>query len=80
MLYGHATAAGTGLAGLTVRYYKRLPGGGAWHYVGTSTSVAPTGWHSLVVHPKIARVWKAVYAGSTRNAPVTSSYLTVRPR
>ena len=80
MLYGHATSAGTGLAGLTVRYYKRMPSGGAWQLVGTSRSAAPTGWHSIVVHPKIARVWKAVYSGSTTNAPATSSYLTVRPR
>ena len=81
-LYGHTTArvTGTGLAGLTVRYYKRMPNGGAWQYVGMSTSVAPTGWHSIVVHPQIARVWKAVYSGSTTNAPVTSTFLTVRPQ
>lgn len=81
-LYGHATArvTGTGLAGLTVRYYKRMPNGSAWQYVGMSTSVAPTGWHSIVVHPQIARVWKAVYSGSSTNAPVTSTFLTVRPQ
>jgi hypothetical protein len=80
MLYGHTTSGTAGLAGLTVRYYKRMPGGGAWQYVGTSTSKAPTGWHSIVVHPLIAREWKAVYSGSSANAPATSSYLTVRPR
>ena len=57
-----------------------MPSGGAWTLVGRSTSAAPTGWHSIVVHPKITRVWKAVYSGSTTNAPATSSYLTVRPR
>ena len=80
MLYGHTTAGTAGLAGLTVSYYKRMPSGGAWTLVGRSTSAAPTGWHSIVVHPKITRVWKAVYSGSTTNAPATSSYLTVRPR
>jgi hypothetical protein len=80
MLYGHTTSGGEGVAGLSVRYYKRMPSGGAWVYVGRSTSKAPTGWHSIVVHPKITRVWKAVSSGTSAYAPRTSSYLTVRPR
>jgi lysozyme len=82
MLYGHLTPADTGAAvsGRTVRYYKRALGGGPWILVGQSHSVAPTGWHSLVVHPKIARVWKVVFPGGDRYLPQTSAYLTVRPR
>jgi hypothetical protein len=77
MLFGHLTTAGRGLAGRPVRYYKRSVGG-PWIYVGTSRTLAPTGWHSLTVHPKIARVWKAVSAGDDRYAPRTSAYLSVR--
>lgn len=80
MLYGHLTAGGEGLARMPVRYYKRAVHGTRWIYVGGSTSVAPTGWHSIVVHPKIARVWKVVYAGNSVYAKTRSSYLTVRPR
>jgi hypothetical protein len=80
MLYGHLTSASAGVAKQEVRYYKRSLTGGRWIYVGRSSSAAPTGWHSLVVHPLIARVWKVVYAGNTKLLPATSSYLTVRPR
>ncbi len=80
MLYGHLTSASKGVAGQQVRYYKRSLRGGRWIYVGRSRSAAPTGWHSLVVHPLVPRVWKAVYAGNTKLAPRTSRYLTVRPR
>jgi hypothetical protein len=80
MLYGHLTSASAGIAKQEVRYYKRSVTGGPWIYVGRSTSAAPTGWHSLVVHPLIARVWKVVYAGNTKLVPATSNYLTVRPR
>lgn len=80
MLYGHLTAAAHGLHAMTVRYYKRRPSGSTWIYVGRSTSLAPTGWHSLTVHPQVTWIWKAVYSGSDGYTPVTSSYLTVRPR
>ena len=80
MIYGHLTAAGAGVAGQAVRYYKRSPAGGAWILVGTSSSLAPTGWHSLVVHPQIDRVWKVVYSGSTDYAPRRSAYLHVHVR
>ncbi len=80
MLYGHLTSGTSGLARQDVRYYKRSLGGGPWIYVGRSRSVAPTGWHSLVVHPQISRVWKVVFAGNGTLAPRTSRYLTVRPR
>lgn len=84
MLYGHVTAPAkrgtTGVAGVKVSYYKRSPGGGRWILVGTTTSLAPTGWHSLTVHPKVARVWKAVVTGTDQVLPRTSPYLTVRPR
>lgn len=82
MLYGHLTSAtsGDGVAGMTVKYYKRFPHGTKWTYVGRSTSVAPTGWHSIVLHPKVARVWKAVSVGNDLYRGRTSGYLTVRPR
>jgi GH25 family lysozyme M1 (1,4-beta-N-acetylmuramidase) len=80
MLYGHVTDAGRGLAGQTVSYYKRSLNGGHWILVGRCRSLAPTGWHSLTIHPKIARVWKAVTSGSDRYLPRTSATLTVRPR
>lgn len=78
MLYGHLTSADGGVAGVPVRYYKRSLDGLHWIYVGTSRSVAPTGWHSLVVHPKVGRVWKVVSAGNNAYAPRTSAFLTVR--
>jgi len=80
MLYGHLTSAVDGVdgvAGQTVRYYKRMPSGGAWTLVGSSTSLAPTGWHSLTVHPMVDRVWKVVYSGSADYAPKRSHYLRV---
>ena len=80
MLYGHLTSGSAGVAHQQVRYYKRSVKGGRWIYVGRSRSAAPTGRHSLVVHPLIARVWKVVYTGNTKLAPKTSRYLTVRPR
>ena len=80
MLYGHLTSGSAGVAGQTVRYYKRAPAGGSWIYVGRSTSKAPTGWHSIVVRPLVSRVWKVTYGGSDVLAPRTSGYLTVRPR
>jgi GH25 family lysozyme M1 (1,4-beta-N-acetylmuramidase) len=78
VLYGHLTDASGGVAGREVRYYKRWPGARSWHLVGTSRSLAPTGWHSLVVHPRRTRVWKVVFAGGPRYAPVRSAYLRVR--
>jgi GH25 family lysozyme M1 (1,4-beta-N-acetylmuramidase) len=80
MLYGHLMTGADGVAGEVVRYYKRSPAGGSWVYVGKSTSKAPTGWHSLVVRPHVTRVWKAVFAGSSRYQTRTSAYLTVSPR
>ena len=65
---------------MTVRYYKRTPGGGAWTYVGDCTSVAPTGWHSIVVHPLVRREWKAVVSGNDFYRPKTSDHLIVSPR
>jgi GH25 family lysozyme M1 (1,4-beta-N-acetylmuramidase) len=79
-LFGHVTSGSRGVAGLTVRYYKRFPGGRSWVYVGRSTSQAPSGRHALVVHPKVDRVWKVVVAGSDRYLPSTSAYLSVHPR
>ena len=82
MLYGHLTSAasGDGLSGMTVKYYKRFPHGTRWTYVGRSTSLAPTGWHSIVLHPKVARVWKVVSVGNDLYRRGVSNYLTVRPR
>jgi len=82
MLYGHVTSetSDAGVAGLAVKYYKRFPHGTKWTYVGGSTSVAPTGWHSIVLHPKVARVWKVVFSGDDLYRRASSSYLTVRPR
>lgn len=79
-LYGHVVSGSTGLAPVPLRYYKRAVDGTTWIYVGSSTSVAPTGWHSIVVHPKITRVWKVVFAGNDVYAGNRSWYLTVRPR
>jgi GH25 family lysozyme M1 (1,4-beta-N-acetylmuramidase) len=80
MLYGHLTAGENGVAGETVRYYKRMPSGRTWTLVGSSTSLAPTGWHSLTVHPRVNRVWKVVYSGSSHYAPERSHYLRVHVR
>jgi GH25 family lysozyme M1 (1,4-beta-N-acetylmuramidase) len=80
MLYGHLTTDAGAVAGQEVRYFKRAPAGGSWIYVGKSTSKAPTGWHSLVVRPRVTRVWKAVFTGSGRYQARTSAYLTVTPR
>jgi hypothetical protein len=81
-VYGHLTSAssGAGVKGGAVRYYKRFPHGTRWTYVGRSTSLAPTGWHSIVVHPKVARVWKVVSPGNDLYRRGVSQYLTVRPR
>lgn len=79
MLYGHVTSASGGMAGQVVSYYKRSLQGGRWILVGRCTSLAPTGWHSVTIHPRVARVWKAVVSGSSQVSPRTSSYLTVRP-
>ena len=81
MLYGHVTQAlhpTTGVAGLEVDYYKRTTGG-PWIYVGKSTSVAPTGWHSITIHPLISREWKAVVVGNASYEPRTSNRLVVSP-
>ncbi len=80
MLYGHVKDGTKGVAGQTVTYYKRSVNGGPWVLVSRCTSLAPTGWHSLVIHPKVARVWKAVVSGSSQYLPRTSATLTVRPR
>lgn len=79
-LYGHLRAGSAGLAGRQVRYYKRSPSGGPWIYVGSSQTLAPTGWHSRTVRPEVARIWKAVYPGGDRYLPRTSTYVTVRVR
>jgi GH25 family lysozyme M1 (1,4-beta-N-acetylmuramidase) len=79
LLYGHLRTGRHGLPRRPVRYYKRSPGG-HWIYVGTSHSRAPTGWHSVTVHPKVTRVWKAVFAGGYLYAPRTSRPLTIRVR
>jgi GH25 family lysozyme M1 (1,4-beta-N-acetylmuramidase) len=81
-LYGHLTSAKSraGVAGVTVKYYKRFPHGTTWTYVGSSSSVAPGGRHALVVHPKVARVWKAVSVGNDLYRHGVSQYLTVSPR
>ena len=80
-LYGHVTnRTPDPVAGMTVRYYKRTPGGGAWTLVGDCTSVAPTGWHSIVVHPMVRREWKAVVSGNDFYRPKTSDHLIVSPR
>jgi hypothetical protein len=81
MLYGHVTQAlhpTTGVAGLEVDYYKRSTDG-PWIYVGKSTSVAPTGWHSITIHPLISREWKAVVVGNASYEPRTSNRLVVSP-
>ena len=83
MLYGHVTDGASpshGIADLTVSYYKRTPGGGPWIYVGKCTSLAPTGWHSIVVHPLVKREWRVVVTGNDRYRTKQSNYLVVSPR
>jgi GH25 family lysozyme M1 (1,4-beta-N-acetylmuramidase) len=77
-IYGHLKAGSLGLSDQVVRYYKRSPGSPRWIYVGSTTTLAPTGRHALVVHPKISRVWKVEFAGDNHYAPRTSSNLSVR--
>jgi GH25 family lysozyme M1 (1,4-beta-N-acetylmuramidase) len=78
MLYGHVTTPAGGVAGSSVSYYKRPVSGGAWIFVRSSSSLAPTGWHSITIHPRRAMVWKAVSTGSERYTGDTSNYVTVR--
>lgn len=83
MLYGHVTdraQPANAIAGLTVSYYKRTPSGGPWILVGTSKSVSPTGWHSIVVHPKIQREWRAVITANYRYRERESNHLIISPR
>ena len=42
--------------------------------------MAPTGWHSIVVHPMVRREWKAVVSGNDFYRPKTSDHLIVSPR
>jgi GH25 family lysozyme M1 (1,4-beta-N-acetylmuramidase) len=78
MIYGHVTTPTGGVVGSTVRYYKRPVAGGAWTLVRSSTSLAPTGWHSVTIHPRRAMVWKAVSSAGTAYTGDTSNYVTVR--
>ena len=78
MIYGHVTTPTGGVAGSTVRYYKRPVAGGSWTFVRSSTSLAPTGWHSITIHPRRAMVWKAVSSGGTAYTGDTSNLVTVR--
>jgi GH25 family lysozyme M1 (1,4-beta-N-acetylmuramidase) len=86
MLYGHVTAQSTAgsstgskaVVGASVSYYKRPLSGGAWTYVRTTTSLAPTGWHSITIRPRRAMVWKAVSTGGASYTQDTSNYVTVR--
>jgi len=83
MLYGHVTDRAdpaNGVEGLTVRYYKRRPSGGRWILVGKCKSLAPTGWHSIVVHPKVKREWKAVVTHNDFYKHSSSNQFVVRPR
>ncbi len=83
MLYGHVTegvSPAEGVADLTVSYYKRTPGGGPWILVGKCTSLAPTGWHSIVVHPMVKREWRAVVTGNHFYKSKQSNHLVVSPR
>jgi hypothetical protein len=83
MLYGHVTDRAdpaNGVAGLKVRYYKRSPSGGRWILVGKTRSLAPTGWHSIVVHPKVKREWKAVVTHSDFYKHSSSNQFVVTPR
>jgi GH25 family lysozyme M1 (1,4-beta-N-acetylmuramidase) len=78
MIHGHVTTASGGVAGSTVSYYKRPVSGGTWTFVRTSTSLAPTGWHSITIRPRRAMVWKAVSSGASGYTADTSNYVTVR--
>jgi hypothetical protein len=78
-LYGYLKAGSLGVPDQVVRYYKRTAGHTQWIYVGSSTTVA-SGRHALVVHPKISRIWKVVFAGENRYAPQKSTNLSVHVR
>ncbi|MFL6134078.1 MAG: glycoside hydrolase family 25 protein [Nocardioidaceae bacterium] len=78
MIYGHVTTPAGGVAGSSVSYYKRPVSGGAWILVRRSTSLAPTGWHSITIRPRRAMVWKAVSRGGPGYTGDTSNYVTVR--
>jgi GH25 family lysozyme M1 (1,4-beta-N-acetylmuramidase) len=80
MIYGHTTVASNGLANLTVRYYKKPLRGGRWERVRSTTSLAPTGWHSTVIRPRRNMLWKAVSVGTLQYLSDTSNVVTVRVR
>ncbi|NUR05910.1 MAG: hypothetical protein HOQ45_02730 [Nocardioidaceae bacterium] len=80
MIYGHVTAGTKGLAGRTVRIYKKPLVGGRWTRIATKTSLAPTGWYSTTVRPLRGRIYKAVTPGTLWYVGDTSNQLTVRMR
>ncbi len=80
MLYGHLTSAGRGVAGQAVRIFKRPLAGGPWRLVSRTTSLAPTGWYSITLHPRRSRVYKAVAPGSLQYVAVRSNRAAVRMR
>ena len=81
MVYGHVTkAGGGGVAGSPVAIYKKPRYSGQWTLVARRTSLAPTGWYSVVVHPLHPRIYKAVVGSTVYYLGATSGTATVRIR
>ena len=81
MVYGHVQLlSGSGVAGSPVAIYKKPRYSGRWQLVARRTSLAPTGWYSVVVHPIHPRVYKAVVGSTAYYLGATSGTATVRIR
>jgi GH25 family lysozyme M1 (1,4-beta-N-acetylmuramidase) len=81
MVYGHVRRlGGAGVAGSPVAIYKKPRYSGHWRLVARRTSLAPTGWYSVVVHPLHPRVYKAVVGSTVYYLGATSGRATVRIR
>jgi GH25 family lysozyme M1 (1,4-beta-N-acetylmuramidase) len=81
MVYGHVTrVGGGGVAGSPVQIYRKPRYSGQWQLIARRTSLAPTGWYSIVTHPKYPRVYKAVVGSTVYYLGATSGTATVRIR
>jgi GH25 family lysozyme M1 (1,4-beta-N-acetylmuramidase) len=80
-LFGHLTSSnGAAVSGKQVRYYVRPAGSTTWRLLGSTTSVAPSGWHQRYVKPAKTSTYKAVFAGGLRFTRARSVLVKVSVR
>jgi hypothetical protein len=80
MVYGHIKTAAGPITGKYVRFYQRRVGTKRWSYVRRTTSLAPTGWYSMVVRPRRSTSYKVVSFAAPGLRSSTSNPTTVRMR